>query len=431
MGSTRALSVRAELVALSLLVAACGDRSGAPGASLRQIAYQPCGLGVVSFFAYQAKGGAWAQVSSQDGVFHFQAPDTVAIAFTSNSGGAAQNDLNVYYLTVNELEMYATLPCPTSSGVKFMNGSVSSVPAGNSVRVTFAAAATDVDPATSTAFQLFTGENGLADLVASSQSIVSGQVQANRVIVRRAQPLTNGVTIPTLDFATGGAWLPLTSATISLTGIAGATSFFESIATARGSVHRFVNAQVTSDGPRTIVVMPPALVASGDLYVMNLVATGSSSTRSIARYTADGGDQSLALGPALNTPAVTTLATGSPGRIRLTLAAQPEYPSFVYSQFLHTNSSGFSSRRTNILATAGWFGGTPATWTIDTPDLTGVTGFPAATTGIVIPSFLSSQVTAYQGSLARFFGAMREAGTTYAFATRTISGQQSGTAAGR
>jgi hypothetical protein len=89
------------------------------------------------------------------------------------------------------------------------------------------------------------------------------------------------------------------------------------------------------------------------------------SQRSTYSFFREATDRTVALGPDLSTPTVSIVAAAPYTRPRIQLARQAEYGQMISFQL----QSGLSGA-IFLSATAGYFGGNPATWDITVPDLT-------------------------------------------------------------
>jgi hypothetical protein len=89
-------------------------------------------------------------------------------------------------------------------------------------------------------------------------------------------------------------------------------------------------------------------------------------------------NRTLTLGPDPTTATATHLGTAPNLTLRLDMPSQPEYGAQVTFGLCSAGSSYYSSGRTaSLLVTKEYFGGsTPATWSVNVPDLTSVQGFP-------------------------------------------------------
>jgi hypothetical protein len=74
-------------------------------------------------------------------------------------------------------------------------------------------------------------------------------------------------------------------------------------------------------------------------------------------------DRTITLGPPLAVPAVTSVATTPYLRPRAQLASQSAYNAAASVQFDQND------QRVEVVASAAWFGGLPASWALEVPDL--------------------------------------------------------------
>src|SRR5581483_9706080 len=119
--------------------------------------------------------------------------------------------------------------------------------------------------------------------------------------------------------------------------------------------------------------VPDSLLQPGDFHATAIGASPAGGKSFRFAYTAYHSlpDQTITLGPAGSAAAVTSLGTSPYLRLRAQFASQSAYngaASIDYSQ---------GETRVSIGATAGSYGGLPATWTLDIPDLTAAGYDPA------------------------------------------------------
>jgi hypothetical protein len=283
-----------------------------------------------------------------------------------------------------------------------VNGSVANLVAGDFAYVTMGLGSAFFEPPPST-FTLTNLANSPLDLIAHHGFLEGGEIP-DRVIIRRAQNPTNGATLATLDFAATEA-AEVTANSLSISGIsANEHNFIDMFfSTATTLDHPLFLPDVFTSSPQTIYHIPSSLTQAGDLHLLDVYAqtTNGGALRGETQYYRTAANKSVALGAPLNSPTLTTVSSTSPVRLRTQLAVQPEYNSFVVSLF----SQG-TARSVSVIGTAAYFG-SPSTWDVAIPDLSGVTGFPSAS-GLQQGQATEWQVVGYGGTLATYFGATEE-----------------------
>ena len=369
-----------SVAALLALVAGC-ESTGPGSKELGDFILDFCTSATPSFVAFQNEGGPWTRVTPD-------ANGTVVMKTTPKFGLAVNGIdsetgpfVDVLYATRAELSSVNGMMCLEPFGTKTLNGSVAGVSPTQVAEGTLAAS-TITAPGTSPTFQFQNLPDRPADLVAHRQT--GGGVQPpDRVIVRRAVNQTSGATLaPALDFS---AAPPASEAavvnTMTITGlVTGETNIYSSsFATLTGTDHAFFAALFNSTAStQNIYGVPASLTQSGDLHSVILISApnSSGSARGVTHYYRTPGNRTVALGPTLNVPTINSAATSPSLRMRAQLASQSEYGGFASVNF---NQSGPPSERNfSVTKTSGYVGSTPATWDLEMPDLTGVSGFPAS-----------------------------------------------------
>ena len=136
--------------------------------------------------------------------------------------------------------------------------------------------------------------------------------------------------------------------------------------TNRGAVVPLTTYGFITDSVR-VNLLPASVVSPGDGFVVSVGAA----TRYVTRYFTAPAPQSLTLGSALTVPTITTLATTPSLMFRAELPSQAEYPSLATATFSQ-NFASTNEHRVSVTMSAAYLGATPATWTLDVPDLTSV-----------------------------------------------------------
>jgi hypothetical protein len=85
-------------------------------------------------------------------------------------------------------------------------------------------------------------------------------------------------------------------------------------------------------------------------------------------------DRTVELGPVISRPIITRTGTSPNRTLRIDAASQPEYGAQI--TLMLCTPAPFAVVPT-IIATKEYFGGTPATWSFDVPNLLSVQGYPS------------------------------------------------------
>ncbi|HJQ21689.1 MAG TPA: hypothetical protein VJ867_15175 [Gemmatimonadaceae bacterium] len=390
---------------------ACSDSTGPSDQNLVDMALDFCTGDAPIFFAYQNEGGAWTPLAADaEDTFRFQATDKVAIAFVHLIGGVYATQ--VIYGTTDELAPLSGSQCTDLAGNKTLNGQVTGVSPGADAWITMADQTATVFPPPNS-FQLTGLPNGPLDLVANRDAIAVNTLVPDRVIVRRGLSLTSGSTIPTLDFAAAEA-LPPTTNSLSITGLTpGETNSMDiTFSTPTASQHDLYFVQSFSTSPQAIYSVPASLTQAGDYHLVDVYAEASSGAfHGVELFYRTAADRAVALGPLLSTPAFSPIGSTQILRERMTLPVQPQYNSFAEAGY---TQQGTSNRVVFVTGTSGYFGNN-ANWTLDMPDLSGLTGYPAAAS-LEAGTAVSASAQAYGGSAALFFGAAPNEGDALKYA---------------
>jgi hypothetical protein len=402
---------------LALSFEGCSDASGPGTQQLVDLLLDFCASEAPAFFAFQNEGGGWTRVTPSAGsAFAFQATEKVGIAMTFVFGSATFTD--VFFATAADLEPLSGVACTEAVGNKTLNGSVANVATGERAVVSMSGAEETVAPPQNS-FTFAGIADGPQDIIAHRDVVGVSSDVPNRVIVRRGVNLTNGATIPVLNFGTEGAAPATHSATI--TGLtSGENNYFDIFfSTATGTSHTLFQSPFFGAGAQTIYGIPSSLTQSGDLHRIDLNADASNVTsyRSLRHFYRNPDNKTLALGPSLNSPSVSSFGNTPYVRLRATLASQSEYGSFATAFFIQGQAS---ERSFFVTETSGYRGGTPTSWTLEIPDVTGAGGFPTSA-GLQSGQNTLWFVEAYGGSLSELIGGTPTDGSTVRFAGRTSS----------
>lgn len=327
--------------------------------------------------AAQDGSGAWQQVVGSNNTYSFNIGTRGGLAFVTQNA-ANDFDITFYYGTLGELQVNATDLCPTAS-TKTVSGSVAGLnPTGGQAMVTLGGAVALVS-APQTTFTLNEVPSGTVDLIAARSALnlqnpLAGLV-TDKLIIRRGLNPAAGSTLPVLDFNAAEAFDP-DSRALTVTGAAAGEQVFATTAYATsGQGSASLSTSILSGATGTYSAVPAARQATGDLHILSVFATQAgtgtaTSTRGVARVFKDAVAQTLALGPAFNTPTFTSLATTPYARTRAQLATQAQYNglwALGYSQ------SGAASRAVTVIMTQGYLGA--GAFDFSFPDFTMVSGW--------------------------------------------------------
>ncbi|HMC54728.1 MAG TPA: hypothetical protein VKH19_06110 [Gemmatimonadaceae bacterium] len=392
-------------------IAACSDSTG-PGTD-SELALDFCASDAPIFFAYQNDGGAWTALTPDASVtYHVPATEKIALAFVHQFGSSYSTE--VIYGTRSELEPLAGVNCTDAAGSKTLNGSVTGASLGSDVWITMADQTTVVSPPPST-FSLNFLPDGVLDLVANRDAFTVNSTVPDRIIVRRAINLTNGATMPALDFASAEALAPATNS-LTISGmLAGETTSLDvAFSTATVQDHDLYYVPSFTTSPQAIYSIPATLTQAGDSHTLDVYASDPHTTgyRGVMQFYRTPADRVAALGPALSQPTFSALSASPVVRVRMTLPVQAQYSSFANAYHVQTN--GATSRVVSVTGTAGYFGSI-GTWELDIPDLSSLSGYPIAS-GIQPSLSYASEAQAYGGSASLFFGGAPEEGEVLKYA---------------
>ena len=155
--------------------------------------------------------------------------------------------------------------------------------------------------------------------------------------------------------------------------------------------------------------IPLAQLNATDFEGLGALAQRANRNRTASLYFRNPLNQTLALGPDLNTPVVTNLVTAPNARPRVQLASQPEYNSSVLAAFAQSTLQ----RGVTVTVEPGYYGGAPASWDVTMPDLSAAAGWNSAwglQDGTPIDYWAVSAQGGLTLGLATIDGSFRQAG---------------------
>ena len=369
--------------ALSIL-SACNDRlvvSGPVvdpgGGPSNTVAVPFCADQAPAWVAFQDGDGTWSPASAIiDG--------TRAVyrhTFAANRGGMAVGQrfgigltiLNVSYGAPAELAAFGnTFPgsC-TLAPPKAILGSIAGLADNQGATVS---------GGFSSAF-IFPGDHSfvLSDLTDEPQTIlatrntrgVNDAVTLDKLIVRRTPALPDSATIPVLDFNSDEAFAPaVANVTIEGLGPEGAQALTRLVTANSQSIISF-SSNSTTGATRSYNALPASRLAPTDL--QSLTVSGNPTAELIIRsatvYFRAPANQTIALGPAAPTPAISVIARAPALRLQTVLPPQTVYDRFAsinYQQGSTLVSVGMTTQYAN-LSNRGY--------DLSIPDFSGVAGF--------------------------------------------------------
>lgn len=339
----------------------------APAPAPTSVAFQLCDAAIPVWAGYQSGAGSWVSLPiSASGSYGFSIAGVGGLAFVLpryGDGARFGYETRVTYASAAELQSFGSGACG-HAGTKTVRGSVSGVQTNESAEIALGSSAASVAGQTGAtpAFTLAGVPDGAHDLLAT-RNLAGGD--AARLLITRALDPADGSTLPVLDFASAAAIAPI-KATATVTGTAATPLVFSEFLTGNGTVALLSVAEAMTVAYSAV---PSASLIAGDLHALVALAEDAIGLRGVVTYNRQAGARTLALGPVLAQPTITSLSTGPFARLQLLLPSQPQYQAFAYTEFRQGTDSTAASRRVSILATADYFNGLPGAWILPIPDL--------------------------------------------------------------
>jgi hypothetical protein len=357
-------------------IVACGDSVGPdPSQDYLDLALDFCSATgeFPVFFAYLNEGEGWTRVNGDAGrTFAFRASDKVGVAMVFDDGFGTFST-EVVFAKNEELEPLSGGACTELVGSKTVDGSVAGVATGDFAWVSMGLNSELVSPPPST-FTLLDIANAPIDLIAHAGTVQSTGDVPDAVIIRTVPASTTA--LAPLDFNSNEAGIPSAN-TLNITGLSASEDnlidvFFSTPTTFD---HPLFQSFSFTSATQTIHHVPSTMTLAGDLHMLDVYATttDNQAERGETQWYRNAANKSVSLGSPLSVPTVTSI-DDSPVRLRTQLQLQPEYNSFALVTFTQFTAT---VRSVTVIGTAGFFD-SPSTWTLDVPDLTGVSGFPTA-----------------------------------------------------
>ena len=328
----------------------------------------------ITFCAGQVVGGKLA-VRNDDGLRGAQAPWVVveasdgktftiprfrrlSLAFTVNELLSA--DVRMFQLTSDELHKLDCIPGNTTFPARASTGTIAGVTTGRSAQVTFG---TGLVTRGNGAFTINNAIAGASDLVAVLRA---GTTTAEKFIVRRNLDLPTGSALGPIDFTTTEAADPRV---FSAAVVGGGD---EPIGATLRLITKNTNAGIpvsVVNGIMSLAVLPAAMQASSDYYVLGASVASSTgsffeSRLSAVRF-AEPGNQTLVLGPVLAGPTSEFRRASGPTTTRFVLPVQSEYAERADISVLQSAPEDY---RSVTMTMTRAYRGNASSWKFETPD---------------------------------------------------------------
>jgi hypothetical protein len=343
--------------------------------------WRVCAFDAIIWFAFQDGSGPWTRVNPVNNSYTFNfASGRGAIAYVEpeQAGGFTTT---VFFGSREELTSQGELRCESAKlGSKRINGTVAGVGANEQAWIAMGGAFALAPPAIGNAFTLNNVFDGPVDLIAARvEQTIAGPVITNtprRLILRRNLNPANNATLPVLDFGAAEAFDPV-ARTVTINNLGGDAALASTwFSTANGFVNTFYytgSAQATNQLPWYGI--PADRQAAADLHALSVSALPPgvpTHGRSVVQYFRPAENRTVTLGPNLNAPAISVVATSPYVRVRAQVDLQPEYRQSIgisYSQ------GQLGTLRTVALQAHAGFIGAGAAVEIVIPDFTAADGF--------------------------------------------------------
>ena len=356
------------LAPLCALIAACSDGPVSPGATtpVRLCTDAP-------FVAVLNTGEPWTRVYGENGEFRIDATDRVGLAF-------AWGDRTIPYLVVKYMsaeQATSAHPCTVTPVTPPLTiaGVVKPWDGRGQVQMSYGRRSY-MHAGPDSTFSLREADRP-SDLVAV-RGAWSNRQYAERVLLRRAQSYTAASRV-VLDLAGDDSFAP-EPGRLRFTGpVSGVEVTFRSASGEEVMLDGIaLGEQGDPELPRdtTMATVPAARMIAGDLHRLRLHDfSGNGTARQVALWTRVPKDVTMRFGPPAAMPAFRTVASSPAVRVTAEIPSQSDYGASV---LLHYDQRT-PARSIQISATREYFGGTPATWTIEMPDLAHIEGYPLNT----------------------------------------------------
>jgi hypothetical protein len=324
------------------------------------------------WLAYQDGGPAapWVAAAGSGNVFHVSFTGSRGgLAFAYNSSGISA--VSVLYQARSAFA--AGLYCGAASARYSVNGSLAGLGAGDLAEVSLGSGISTL--AGNGPFSILNVAPGPQDLVAYRHNAAG--TTPDLAIIRRGVNVANGGFLAAaVDFGTSEAFAP-TSATITISGAVAGESLFHGMnyQVGTGCQDTVLYGTLPITGSTfTAHGIPAAQQAAGDYHGLTAFArTGTTSSRTVYRYTHALADATLALPAALPGPTITALAGGYK-RLQADYTLPADYLGGTSTNFNYVDS--IAKHAVAMSASPAYLGG--AGVTLAMPDFSGLAGWDSA-----------------------------------------------------
>ena len=327
------------------------------------------------WFAAQNGTGAWTRVTPAGNAFTFTLGPTGAYAIVTRNG--ADTTTSVVYASATEIGAIAAAnPCGTEApiGTKRINGTLLNAGslAGNLVTSVVVGGAEFTRSSDSTnAFSLFAVPGGLRDLIAATKNTRTGinALNLTRMIIRRNTNYSNNQNIPNLDLTGAESFAPPFETLTPLNLGGDQIAVGAALITANGPSARYYSTDFLGPAGNTgFQGLPDSLLRAGDFHDVSMLAAPSTGTdfrfaELLVHSLNTTSPTTISFGPRVSGVAVTSVAIAPYQRLRGQVASQGTYNAGAVAKFTQ------GGRTVSLVQTAAYVGSSPATWSLDTPDL--------------------------------------------------------------
>jgi hypothetical protein len=336
------------------------------------------------FFAVRDGSGPWTRIMpSVDSVYSFNISSaTGSVAMVTNDSGGFRT--TVYQLTAAELAARAASQCALVQNVttRTVTGSFAGVTGFRTSQVGMGWWFGSANGNGS--FSLLNLPSGPLDVVAIRNGDITSalEIPADRAIIRRGVNPATGAALPLLDFA-GPESFATTMSTWTFTNVnvGEKVGLSQSLITAGGttgffSIYPGVDRVETV---RSVYGIPLAQTIAGDLHQVvatintlgNPTSAPNRASRQIIAYSRTIDDRTVAFGPAMPAPTVSSVGeTVGGARLRATGPLPSEYSAGVSFDVTQTSTARFAT----VHSTKGFLGGS-TTYDVQMPDLSAAVGW--------------------------------------------------------
>lgn len=361
----RVVTLDRAAVVVFLAAAACGSGEDVPDGVA--VSFTLCPEDAGGWVAIQDGNLPWTSLEPTSGVTYDYTLTTGrgGIALVPESGAGVQ----VYYLTAAELNGFQCI-----AGSKTVNGTVASVPDGDEAQVSLGYSQAFVGAGASSPFSLTEVTDGALPLIAATAT--TGATVVNSIILRQGVNAPGNSALATLDFASAEAVSP-TIGNFTLAGLGDGfldhvASYYDGTQASTHALLSFTDVYDGGPGADPFAGVPLAQLAASDIHFLEGFAYDGDGYRMSGVFFRSATNRTITFGPALSPPVISTVTSTPYLRPQAQLASQAAYGGVVYCFFNQDTRGVF------VWVSAGYLGGTPATWTVAMPDLSAAAGWDNA-----------------------------------------------------